>query len=146
MQMEERTAQEGDREVVVIEDAASEGTLHIARDQYSEDMERFIDMQGVAGSIPVVFSTDKQDNLDEGSVSKSLPKEGGHMREEDLEISPELSQCKRSLQTYKEQTRYLQDINEKLMVANKRICEDMEDKEAEYQKLLVISKDILREK
>ena len=68
------------------------------------------------------------------------------MREEDLEISPDLSQCKRSLQTYKEQTKYLQDINDKLMVANKRLHEDMEDKEAEYQKLLVISKDILRQK
>ena len=68
------------------------------------------------------------------------------MREEDLDMPPELSQCKRSLQTYKEQTRYLQDINEKLMVANKRLREDMEDKEAEYQKLLVISKNILKEK
>ena len=68
------------------------------------------------------------------------------MREEDLEISPELNQCKRSMQTYKEQTKYLQYINEKLMVANKRLREDMEDKEAEYQKLLVISKDILKEK
>ena len=107
-------------------------------------MEKFIDMQGVAGSIQAFLCTDKQDNLDEGSVSKGLHEEGGHIGEEDLEISPELSQCKRSLQTYKEQTRYLQDINEKLMVAIKRLCEDMEDKEAEYQKLLVISKDILR--
>ena len=32
------------------------------------------------------------------------------------------------------------------MVANKRLREDMEDKEAEYQKILVISKDILKEK
>ena len=32
------------------------------------------------------------------------------------------------------------------MVAKKRLHEDMEDKEAEYQKLLVISKDILTEK
>ena len=32
------------------------------------------------------------------------------------------------------------------MVANKRLREDMEDKEAEYQKLLVISKNILKEK
>ena len=63
-----------------------------------------------------------------------------------MEISPELSQCKKSLQTYKEQTRYLQDINEKLMVANKRLREDLEDKETEYQKLLIISKDILRDK
>ena len=50
------------------------------------------------------------------------------------------------MQTYKEKTRYLQDINEKLMVANKRLREDPEDKETEYQKLLIISKDILREK
>ena len=109
-------------------------------------MEKFIDMQGVAGSIPAVFRTDKKDNLDEGSVSKSLHEEGSHIREEDLEISLGLNQCKRSLQTYKEQTKYLQDINDKLMVANKRIHEDMEDKQAEYQKPLVISKDILKEK
>ena len=32
------------------------------------------------------------------------------------------------------------------MVANKRLREDMEDKEMEYQKILVISKDILKEK
>ena len=32
------------------------------------------------------------------------------------------------------------------MVANKRLREDMEDKETEYQKLMIISKDILREK
>ena len=63
-----------------------------------------------------------------------------------MEISPELIQCRRSLQTYQEQTRYLQDINEKLMVANKRLREDLEDKEAEYQKLLMVSKDVLREK
>ena len=65
------------------------------------------------------------------------------MKEEDLEISPELNQVKKSLQTYKEQTRYLQNINEKLMIANKRLLEDLEDKETEYQKLLTISKDIL---
>ena len=50
------------------------------------------------------------------------------------------------MQTYQEQTRYLQDINEKLMVANKRLREDLEDKETEYQKLLIVSKDVLREK
>ena len=75
MQIEERTTHEGDRDVVVIEDAASEGTIHTTRDQYCEDMEKFIDMQGVEGSILAVFCTDKQDDFDEGSVSKSLHKE-----------------------------------------------------------------------
>ena len=32
------------------------------------------------------------------------------------------------------------------MVANKRLREDMEDKEAEFRKLLMISKSILKEK
>ena len=32
------------------------------------------------------------------------------------------------------------------MVANNRLREDLEDKETEYQKLLIISKDIIREK
>ena len=50
------------------------------------------------------------------------------------------------MQTYQEQTIYFQDINEKMMVANKRLREDLEDKEAEYQKLLMVSKDVLREK
>ena len=100
--MDERIAQEGDQEVVVIEDAASEGTTHTAEDKYYENMEEFIDMQGVVGSIPAMFCTDKQNNLDEGSISRNLPEERGGIREEDLDISPELGQCKISLQTYKE--------------------------------------------
>jgi len=42
MQIEERTIQEDDMDVVVIEDAGSEGTLHIARDHYCEDMENLL--------------------------------------------------------------------------------------------------------
>ena len=57
-----------------------------------------------------------------------------------------MNQIKESLQTYKEQTKFLQSINEKLMTANKRLREDLEEKEADYQKLLSISKDILKEK
>ena len=68
------------------------------------------------------------------------------MKEEAIEIAPELNQIKKSLQTYKDQTRFLQNINEKLMTANKKIREDLEEKEADYQKLLSISKGILKEK
>ena len=116
-------------DVVVIDDARSKETIHTSKDQYGIDIERFIDIQGVAGSIPEYFCTDKQDNPDDGSASKALQEEEVHIREEDLEISPELSQFRKSMQTYKEQTRYLQDINEKLMVANKRLRENLEDKE-----------------
>ena len=145
MQIEKEAVHEDAMNVVVIDDAGSEETVHTTGDQYCVDNEQFIDMQGVAGTIPKEFCTDKQDIPNDGSTSKGL-QEGVHIGEEDLEISPELSQCKKSLQTYQEQTRYLQDINEKLMVANKRLREDLEDKEAEYQKLLMVSKDVLREK
>ena len=49
---------------------------------------------------------------------------------------PELNQIKKSLQSYKEQTKFLQNINENLMIANKRLWEDLEEKEIDYQKLL----------
>ena len=68
------------------------------------------------------------------------------MKEQAIEITPELNQIKKYLQTYKEQTRFLQSINEKLMTSNKRLREDLEEKEVDYQKLLSISKDILKEK
>ena len=64
----------------------------------------------------------------------------------DTEIVIELNQIKKYLQIYKEQTKFLQNINEKLMTANKRLREDLEEKETDYQKLLLISKDILEEK
>ena len=146
LQIEKISAHEDAMEVVMIDDALSEETVHTSKDQYCADIERFVDIQGVAGSIPEAFCTNKQVNSDDGSASKTLQEEEVHIREEDLEISPELNQLKKSLQTYKEQTRYLQNINEKLMVAKKRLHEDLEDKETEYQKLLIISKDILREK
>ena len=38
LQTEERIAQEGAREVVIIEDAASEGTINTAEDKYSQNM------------------------------------------------------------------------------------------------------------
>ena len=72
MQIEKRAAHEDAMDVVVIDDASSEETVHTAKDQYCVDIERFIDIQGVAGSIPEAFCTDKQDNLDDGSASKTL--------------------------------------------------------------------------
>ena len=48
--------------------------------------------------------------------------------------------------SYKEQNKYLQDLNENLMVANKRLREDLEEKEVDYQKLVSIYKDMLKKK
>ena len=41
------------------------------------------------------------------------------MKEESIEITPELNQIKKALHTYTKKTRFLQNINEKLMTANK---------------------------
>ena len=146
LQTEKKLAHEDGMEIVMIDDALSEETVHTSKDQYCSDIEKFIDVQGVAGSIPEAFCTNKQVDSEDCSTSRTLQEEEVHMKEEDLEISPELNQVKKSLQTYKEKTRYLQNINENLMIANKRLREDLEDKETEYQNLLSIYKDILREK
>ena len=64
----------------------------------------------------------------------------------EIKVVPELNQIKKYLQSYKEQTKFLQNINESLMTANKRLREDLGEKETDYQNLLLISRDILREK
>ena len=80
------------------------------------------------------------------SVSKFTQEDEVLMKEKAIEIASELNQIKKSLQTYKEQTKFLQNINANLITANKRLREDLEEKETDYQKLLSMSKDILKEK
>ena len=59
LQTEKRSAHEDVMEVVMIDDALSEETVHTSKDQYCADIERFVDIQGVAGSIPEAFYTNK---------------------------------------------------------------------------------------
>ena len=59
MQTEESVAHKDAMDVVVIDDACSEETVHTSKDQYGIDIERFIDIQGVVGSIPKSFCIDK---------------------------------------------------------------------------------------
>ena len=132
--------------IVMVNDSFSEETIHASKDQYCLNNENFIDIQGVAGSIPEIFFTNKQVCSKYCSVSKIPQEDAVLMREKAIEIAPELNQIKKYLQTYTEQTKFLQSINEKLMTTNKRLQEDLEEKEVDYQKLLSISKDILKEK
>ena len=146
LQEEMKSAHEDCEEIVMIDDASSKEIVHTSKGQYCSDNEKFIDVQGVAGFIPEIFCTNKQVYSEDCSASRIPQEDEVLMKEEDIEITPELNQIKKYLQTYKEQTRFLHNINEKLMTANKRLREDLEDKEADYQKLLSISKDILKEK
>ena len=54
-----KSAHEDCEEIVMIDDALSEETVHTSKDQYCSDIEKFIDVQGVAGSIPEAFCTNK---------------------------------------------------------------------------------------
>ena len=65
------------------------------------------------------------------SASKFPQEDEVLMKEKAIEIAPKLNQIKKSLQTYKDQTKFLQNINEKLMTANKRLQEDLEEKETD---------------
>ena len=81
-----------------------------------------------------------------GSVSKSMQEDEALMDVKETNVVPELNKIKKSLDTYNEQTKFLQNINESLMTTNKRLHKYLEEKETDYQKLLIISQDILKEK
>ena len=131
---------------MIIEDEFSEDTVNTIEDKQSKNVEEFIDLQGLEGVIPDRFCTGEQDKLEDDSKLQNLSEGKEDIKEEEININSELNQCQRSLQIYKEQTKYLQDINENLLVANKRLREDMEEKEAAFQKLLMVSRNILKEK
>ena len=94
-------------EIVMVNDSFNEENIHASKDQYCLDNENFIDIQGVAGSIPEIFCISKQVYSEDCSVSKFLQEDEELMKEKAIEIAPELNQIKRSLQTYKEQTKFL---------------------------------------
>ena len=97
LQTEKKLAHEDGMEIVMIDDALNEETIHTSKDHYCSDIEKFIDVQGVAGSIPEAFCTNKQVDSEDCLASRTLQEEEVHMKEEDLEISPELNQVKKSL-------------------------------------------------
>ena len=75
-------------EIVMINDAFNKETVHTSKGQYCSDNEKFIDVQGVAGSIPEIFCTNKQ-VCSEDSSSLKVPQEDEVLvKEEAIEITP----------------------------------------------------------
>ena len=134
--------------LVIVNDSFSEDNIHVSTEWHCSENENFIDLQGNSGCISERFCTNKQaySENENGSVSKSMQEDEVLMDVKETKVVPELNQIKKSLQTYKEHNKFLENVNEKLMTANKRLQEDLEEKEIDYQKLLIISKDILKEK
>ena len=56
LQVEMELVHEDCEEIVMINDSFSEETVHASKGQYFLDNENFIDIQGVAGSIPKIFA------------------------------------------------------------------------------------------
>ena len=102
----------------------------------------------MAEHIPELFCTNKKNYVEKqiGSDLMSIHKEEIMVDTDEVDVIPELVQMRKFMVSYKEQNKYLQDLNENLMLANKRLREDLEKKEADYQKLVSISKDMLKKK
>ena len=134
--------------IVIVNGSFSEENIQVSKDWHFSENENFIDLQGNAGCIPERFCINKQaySENENGSVSKYLQADEVFMYIKETEVMPELNQIKKSLQSYREQTKFLQNINESMMFSNKRLQEDLEEKDTDYQKILLISKDILKEK
>jgi len=97
LQAEMELVHEDCEEIVMINDSFSEETVHTSKGQYGLDNENFINVQGVAGSIPKIFCTNKQVCSEDCSVSKLPQEDEVLMKEEAIEITPELNQIKKSL-------------------------------------------------
>ena len=102
----------------------------------------------MAEHIRESFCTNKQNYVenDVGLGLKFLQEDETIVDTEEAEIILELAQTMKFMLSYKEKKKYLQDLNENLMIANKRLQNDLEEKEADYQKLVIIYKDTLKKK
>ena len=63
-----------------------------------------------------------------------------------METLSEFEVLKRSLQHYKSHNEYLNDFNDNLMQENKRLREELEETNANYQELITTAKEVMRRK
>ena len=119
----------------------------INEEQVSEG-ENFVELQGMYEHIPELFCTNKKNYVEKeiDSDLKSIHKEEIMVDADEADVILELIQTRKFSVSYKEQNKYLQDLNENLMLVNKILQEDLEEKEAYYQKLVSISKEMLKKK
>ena len=61
-------------------------------------------------------------------------------------IDSENENLQRNIKQYKYQIEYLQETNEGLVTANKRLREDLEEVNSHYQELITVSKEALKRK
>ena len=109
--------------LVIMNDSFSEENIHVSKEWHCSENENYIDLQGIAGSIPEKFCMNKQaySENENGSISRSMQEDEFLMDVKEIEVVLELNQIKKYLHSYKEQTKFMQNINEILMTANKTL-------------------------
>ena len=71
-----------------------------------------------------------------GSKASDIDEDPAHL--EMMKSVSEVEVLNKSLQYFKEKNRYLNDSNEKLMIAKRKLREDLEEIDANYQELKTI--------
>ena len=92
--------------------------------------------------------TEQQEEDEEIFKKLKIPwmPEGMHSGLEGQCIYSKNENLQRSIKYYKYQIEFLHETNEGLVVANRRLREDLEEVNSHYQELIVVSKEALKRK
>ena len=73
--------------------------MHVSKEWHCSENENYIDLKGIAGSIPEKFCMNKQaySKNENGSVSRSMQEYEVLMDVKETEVVPELNQIKKYL-------------------------------------------------
>ena len=114
-------------EFVVIEESVSRDRVQLLNEEQVSEGEKFIELQGGVQHIPEIFCIGKQNyerEMDSGLAS--VQKEDIMVDTDESNLIPKLKQIRKFMISYKKQNEYLHEMNENLMLSNKRLQEDLE--------------------
>ena len=120
--------------MVVIEKSIRNDKVQPINEEQVSEGGTFVELQGRAEHIPKIFSTRKQ-NYDKKEMDTglaSIQKEDIMVGTDESNLIPKLTQIRKFMISYKKQNEYLHELNENLMLSNKRMREDLEEKEVDY--------------
>ena len=64
----------------------------------------------------------------------------------EVHMDSEIENLRKTLQQHKSQIEFLNETNDRLVMTNRRLREDLEDINAHYQELIIVSKEALKRK
>ena len=98
--------------------------------------------------VPITMTEQEQENDEEIFKRLKIPwmLEGLSSTSERKCIDSENESLQRSIKQYRYQIEFLHETNEGLVVANRRLREDLEEVNSHYQELIAVSKEALKRK